>query len=746
MTNTDHPNTDHPNTDTKDTGYSRRIDSDGVVTVVIDDPNSSVNTMNDHFAAALEDLVGWLEARVADICGVILTSAKSTFFAGGDLNRLRAADPANAAAETAQINHVKGLLRRLETLGRPVVAALNGTALGGGLEVALAAHHRIAAEDVSGARFGFPEVSLGLLPGGGGIARTVRMLGLQDALQKAFLPSTKFKAAEACELGLIDELAPLSELEDRARIWVRDNPDAAQPWDRQGFRIPGGSPSSPSLASKLPALPALLRRQLKGAPMPAPRAAMAAAVEGAYVDIDTALTVETRYFVSLTHTAVAKNMIKAFFFDLGHINSGGSRPDGHEPRQVTKLGVLGAGMMGAAIAYTAAKAGIDVVLKDVELADAERGKDYARGREESALAKGRTTSAKSEAVLDRITPTDAADDFAGVDFVIEAVFESVPVKQQVFAEIEDVVAPDAILGSNTSTLPITELATGVEREADFIGVHFFSPADKMPLVEIIRGEKTSDQALARAFDFVQQIRKTPIVVNDSRGFFTSRVIGTFIAEAVAAVGEGVEPASVEQAALQAGYPTGALQLLDELTLTLSQKIRQETRAATEAAGGTWEEHPSEAVIDWMVDQGRIGRKAGRGFYDYDETGGRGRLWPGLRERFTAVTAGQGGTADLPLAEQPFTDLQERMLFAEAIETIKCCDEGVLTSVPDANIGSIYGIGFPAWTGGVLQYVNQYAGGLSGFVARARELAAAYGERFTPPATLIERAETGQTYE
>ncbi|GAA0036556.1 3-hydroxyacyl-CoA dehydrogenase NAD-binding domain-containing protein [Brevibacterium metallidurans] len=715
--------------------YSRTTDADGIVTIVLDDPDSSVNTMNEHFEAALTETVDWLEANVDDITGVIITSAKKTFFAGGDLDKLRRADPNNSEAETAQVEAVKALLRRLEKLGKPVVAAMNGAALGGGLEIALATHHRIAADDVKSARFGLPEVTLGLLPGGGGVSRVVRMIGLQAALQKVILPGTKFTAADAQSIGLIDELAPAAELEDRAKAWIKANPEAVQPWDVKGFKIPGGAPSSPKIAAMLPALPSTLRRQTKGAPMPAPRAAMAAAVEGALVDIDTALTVETRYFVSLTHTAVAKNMIKAFFFDLGHINSGGSRPDGYAPRPVTKLGVLGAGMMGAAIAYTAARAGIEVVLKDVELAAAEKGKDYARKREESALAKGKTTQEKSEAVLARIHPSASVEDFAGVDFVVEAVFESVPVKQQVFGEIQGVVDADAVLGSNTSTLPITELATGVDRQADFIGVHFFSPADKMPLVEIIRGEKTSDETLARTFDFVQQIRKTPIVVTDSRGFFTSRVIGTFIAEAVAAVGEGVEPSSVEQAALQAGYPTGALQLLDELTLTLSQKIRQETRAAVEAAGGTWDEHPSEAVIDWMVEQGRTGRKDGAGFYEYDEAGKRTHLWPGVREHFDS-----GSTSE------PFADLQERMLFAEAIETIKCLDEGVLTSVPDANIGSIYGIGFPAWTGGVLQYVNQYEGGLAGFVERANELAATYGERFTPPASLVERAKTGETYE
>ncbi|WP_181274678.1 3-hydroxyacyl-CoA dehydrogenase NAD-binding domain-containing protein [Brevibacterium oceani] len=722
-------------TTTTATAYSHETDADGIVTVVIDEPGAKVNTMNDYYSAAMEATVEWLEANVEDITGVVLTSAKKTFFAGGNLNKIRAADPAKSDEEFAAVEGVKAVLRRLETLGRPVVAALGGAALGGGLEIALAAHHRIAADDNPAARFGFPEVSLGLLPGGGGVARTVRLLGLQTALQKVILPSTKFKAADAQKLGLVDELAPTAELETQAKAWIKDNPEAAQPWDTEGFRIPGGSPSSPKLGAMLPAMPALLRRQTKGAPMPAPRAVLAAAVEGAQVDIDTALSVESRYFVHLTHTPVAKSMIKAFFFDLGHINSGGSRPDGYEPRQVKKLGVLGAGMMGAAIAYTAAKAGIEVVLKDVELAAAEKGKAYAAKREESALSKGKTTEEKSQAVLDRITPSASAEDLAGVDFVIEAVFESVSVKHKVFGEIESIVEPDAVLGSNTSTLPITQLAKGVDRDADFIGIHFFSPADKMPLVEIIRGANTSDETLARTFDLVQQIKKTPIVVTDSRGFFTSRVIGTFIAEAVAAVGEGVEPATVEQAALQAGYPTGALQLTDELTLTLSQKIRQETRTAVEAEGGTWEAHPSEAVVDWMVEQGRTGRKDGAGFYDYDENGKRTKLWSGVREHFES-----GSTTE------PFADLQERMLFAEAIETIKCLDEGVLTSVPDANIGSIFGIGFPAWTGGVLQYVNQYEGGLSGFVARAKELAATYGDRFTPPASLVERAKTGETYE
>ncbi|MGM7671676.1 3-hydroxyacyl-CoA dehydrogenase NAD-binding domain-containing protein [Microbacterium sp. A93] len=722
------------------TGYAWEKDADGIVTITMDDPDAAVNTMNPHFVASLEATVERLEMERDDIAGAILTSAKKSWFAGGDLNLLRAADPAKAAEETAHIDHVKALLRRVEQLGKPVVATLTGTALGGGLEVALATHHRIVASDAKGAQFGVPEVSLGLLPGGGGVTRLVRMLGLQKALQDVILPATRFRAEDALTVGIIDEVAPLAELDARARAWIAANPSPVKPWDEKGFRLPGGAPSSPSVAALLPALPALLRKQLKGSPMPAPRAALAAAVEGAYVDFDTASKVETRYLVSLTHGQVAKNMIKAFFFDLQEINSGGSRPlqANGEPfpkHTAKKLGVIGAGMMGAGIAYVSAKAGIEVVLKDVSAEAAEKGKDYARTLEEKVLARGKTTPEKSEALLARIHPTGDAADFDGVDFVIEAVFESVPVKQGVFQEIEDIVASDAVLGSNTSTLPITVLSEGITRRGDFIGIHFFSPVDKMPLVEIVRGENTGDEVLAKTFDYVQQIRKTPIVVNDSRGFFTSRVIGKFIAEAVAAVGEGVEPASVEQAALQAGYPAGALQLLDELTISLSQRIRQETRTAVEAEGGAWVEHPSEAIMDWIVDDAkRPGRKSGGGFYDYDENGRRVGIWPGLREKYDS------GRTELPLL-----DLQERMLFAEALDTIDCLDNNVLTSVADANIGSIYGIGFPAWTGGVLQYVNQYEGGLPGFVERAKELAETYGERFTPPESLLARAEVGEEY-
>jgi len=710
--------------------------ADGIVTLTMDDPGGSVNLMNEAFQSSLRVVVDRLYAELDEVRGVIVTSAKKTFFAGGDLEGLIAYSTQHSAEQEAQVDAMKHDLRRLEQLGKPVVAAINESALGGGLEVALATHYRVAAE-VRGSRIGLPEVSLGLLPGGGGIARTVRMLGIQKALTEVVLPATRFAVRDALAAGLIDEVvASVDELDAAARAFIAAHPVAVQPWDVKGFKLPGGAPTSPAVASLLSMMPATLRKQLKGAPLPAPRAALAAAVEGAYVDFDTATRIETRYFVNLANGQVSKNMIKAMFFDLGAISRGASRPSGFAPYRPTKVGIVGAGMMGAAIAYVTAKAGIDVVLKDVSVEAAEKGKDYSRGLEARALERGRTTAAASAELLARIAAAGSYEAFAGVDFVIEAVFEQADVKQAVFAELESVVEPDAVLGSNTSTLPITGLATGVAeaRRADFIGIHFFSPVDKMKLVEIVRGEQTGDEVLAKVFDYVLAIGKTPIVVNDSRGFFTSRVIGRFLEEAMAMVGEGISPASVEQAALQAGYPAGALQLTDELSLTLWQKITHETRDAAVASGADWQPHSSEAVNERMVEVGRLGRKASAGFYDYDADGRRVGLWPGLGELF-----GSGST------EIPFEDMQERMLFAEAIDSINCLDEGVLTSVADANVGSILGIGYPVWTGGVLQYANQYEGGLAGFVERARELEARYGSRFAPPASLVQRGERGESY-
>src|SRR6202165_5833561 len=693
-------------------------DADGIVTLTMDDPPGAANVMNEDYIESMDEAVERLVEEKDSITGVVITSGKKTFFAGGDLKGMAQARPEDAGEFSATVERVKAQLRTLETFGKPVVAAINGSALGGGLEIALACHHRIAA-DVPGSQIGYPEATLCLLPGGGGVTRTVRMLGIQNAFVNVLVQGTRFKPAKAKEMGLIDEVLPtIGALVPAAKAWIKANPEVQQPWDKKGYKIPGGTPSSPSLAAILPSFPSNLKKQLKGAPMPAPRAILAAAVEGAEVDFDTASRIESRYFASLVTGQVAKNMIQAFFFDLQHINSGGSRPEGYEKNTVKKVVVLGAGMMGGAIAYVCAKSGIDVVLKDVSLEAARKGKAYSENLESKALARGRTTQEKSDKLLGRIHPTADPNDAAGADMVIEAVFESVALKHKVFAEIEPVVAPDAVLGSNTSTLPITELAAGVQRIEDFIGLHFFSPVDKMPLVEIIKGEKTSAATVAKAVDLALQIGKTPIVVNDSRGFYTSRVIGTFINEALAMLGEGVEPAGS-----QAGYPAPPLQLSDELNLELMQKIAKATRQAVEAAGQTYTPHPAEEVVNKMIELGRPSKLSGHGFYDYAD-GKRTGWWPGLRDTFKSGAAAP-----------PLQDMIDRMLFAEALETQKCLDEGVLTSTADANIGSIMGIGFPPWTGGTAQYIVGYPGGKAGFVARARELAAKYGDRFTPPDSL-----------
>jgi 3-hydroxyacyl-CoA dehydrogenase / enoyl-CoA hydratase / 3-hydroxybutyryl-CoA epimerase len=716
---------------------------DGIVILTLDDPEQSTNTMNARYVAGMQSTVDRLEAERESITGVVVTSAKETFLAGADLKELSAATDGAArtggtdgsdrgsdgdvrATAFQVIEAVKGQLRRLEKLGRPVVAALNGSALGGGFELALACHHRIAV-DRPDARFGQPEVTLGLLPGAGGTVRVTRMLGVQDALMSVLLQGQRMRPSQAQQTGLIGELvATQEELLPRAIEWIKANPTShAQPWDRSGYRIPGGRPTDRELAMMLPAFPANLRKQLKGAHYPAPHAILCAVVEGAAVDVDTALRIESRWFASLVATPVQRNMTKAFFTDLQHLNRGGSRPAAPKfaPRRV---GVVGAGMMGAGIAYACARAGLDVVLVDVSRDAAERGRAYSQKLLDKAVARGHATVEKRDAHLARIAPTDSLDALAGCDAVIEAVFEDFTLKTETFATIAPIVGPDALLASNTSSLPITSLARAVPDPAQFLGLHFFSPVDKMPLVEIVRGKETSDATVARGHDLVRLIDKTPIVVNDSRGFFTSRVFGTYVMEGLALLAEGVPAASVEQAALQTGYPVGPLAVTDEVTLTLGRRIRIEARKA----GAAMPVHPGEAVVDRMIDEyGREGKSTGSGFYDYPGDGSPKRLWPGLAEAFGSVAP----------PTVPMRDMQERMLFAEVIESVKCLDEGVLTTVPDGNIGSLFGIGFPPWTGGVLQFVEQYEGGVGGFVARARELAAQYGDRFTPPASLLARS-------
>lgn len=709
-------------------------DDNNIVTLILDDPTQSANTMNELYARSMGETVARLEEEKDDIAGVVITSAKSTFFAGGDLRDILKARKEDAPEFIAGVTELKRQLRVLETLGKPVVAALNGTALGGGLEIALACHHRIAVKGTN-AVFGLPEVTLGLLPGAGGVVRTTRMLGIQNALMNVILQGQRMKAEKAQSIGLIDALVDsVEELVPAAKAWIKENPKAQQPWDKKGFKIPGGDPKTPAFAMNLPAFPANLRKQLKGAKYPAPIAAMSAAVEGAQVDFEQAQVIEGRYFGHVATSQVAKNMITAFFFNLQAINGGESRPKEVAKFKAEKVGIIGAGMMGAGIAYATARSGAQVVLKDISLEGAQKGKAYSENLLKKQVSRGRMTQEKADEILARITPTDKAEDFAGVDFVVEAVFEETKLKHKVFQEIEDVVNADAVLGSNTSSLPITQLAKGVEKQENFIGIHFFSPAEKMPLVEIIKGENTSDETLAKVYDYCLQIRKTPIVVNDSRGFFTTRVISTFSSEGLTMIAEGVSPVSVEQAAQQAGYPVGTLTLADEISMETGLRIIEAARNDALAAG---EEAPPvlpvEKVMRKMVEEfGRPGRAKGQGFYEYKD-GRRSGLWPGLKDAF-------GGDKEIP-----FQDIQDRLMFVEAIEAVKCYDEKVIESVADANIGSIFGIGFPALTGGVLQFVNQYEGGIAGFVKRAEALAEQYGERFNPPQLLRDMAAKGETF-
>ncbi|GAB7003639.1 3-hydroxyacyl-CoA dehydrogenase NAD-binding domain-containing protein [Nocardioides sp. AN3] len=716
------------------TAVTYDIDADGIVTLTLDDPNQSANTMNEAYAASMKAAVDRLHDEADRVTGVVVTSAKKTFFAGGDLKKMMPVRQDRAAELFAEVEAIKATLRRLETFGKPVVAAINGAALGGGLEIALATHHRIAVEGRY--EIGLPEVTLGLLPGGGGVTRTVRMFGIMTALTDILGQGTRFKVAQALEKGLVDEVvATPDELVPAAKAWIKANPEhTQQPWDRPGYKMPGGKPSSPALAAFLPAFPPILRRQLKQADMRAPKAILEAAVEGAQVDFDTASRIESRYFVHLVTGQQSKNMTQAFFFDLGSINAGTLRPDGFETYQPAKAVVLGAGMMGAGIASVLARAGVEVVLKDVTIEAAEKGRSYTAGLNDKAVSRGRLTQEKADEVLGRITATADPADAAGADLVVEAVFEDVALKQKVFAEIAPHLAPGALLCSNTSTLPITDLAKGIERPADFIGLHFFSPVDKMPLVEIIRGAETSDEALAKAYDIVLAIKKTPIVVNDSRGFYTSRVIGTQIEEGLAMLQEGLAPYSLERAATSAGFPVGPLQITDELNMELMVKIARTTREAA----GVEEPTVTEQVCGAMIEAGRPSKLKGAGFYEYVD-GKRGSIWSGLAALF-------------PLAAEqiPIEDARERMLFREAVETAKCFEEGVLTSAAHANIGSIFGIGFPPALGGAAQFITGYEAadgsiGLDAFIKRGDELADRYGEQLRPTAYLREMAAKGESF-
>ena len=702
-------------------------DQDNIVTLLLDSTGQSANTMNAEFRESLKEVTEKLVAET-DLAGVIFASAKSTFFAGGDLDELIQATPDHAEEFFHMVEGIKGYLRKIETLGKPVVAAINGAALGGGWEIALSAHHRIALNDPK-IKLGLPEVTLGLLPGAGGVVKMVRLLGLQNAFP-FLMEGKQFDVKKGVSLGLIHDTADNAEdLLAKARAWIKANPKAQQPYDVKGYKIPGGDPRTPAVAQVLAIAPAMLRDKTKGC-YPAPEAIMAAAAEGAQVDVDTALRIESRYFTLLATGQVSKNMIGTFWFGLNAIKAGHSRPEGIPAWKASKVGVLGAGMMGSGIAYAAAVKGIPVVLKDVSIEAAEKGKAYSQSLLEKSVSRGRITAEKKDQVLSLITASADAKDLQGCDLIIEAVFENQELKAKVTQEAEAQLAAGGIFASNTSTLPITDLAKASKDDTHFIGLHFFSPVDKMQLVEIIKGKNTSAETLARAYDFVQQIAKTPIVVNDSRGFFTSRVFGTFIQEGMRLVTEGVHPAKIEMAALKAGMPVGPLAIQDEVSLTLTEHITKETRKALQAEGKNLPESPVEELVEWMIhSENRKGKAAGAGFYEYPQ-GGKKHLWDGLSKWQKAND----------ISEQEMID---RILFVQALDTVRCMQEGVLESVVDANIGSIFGIGFAPWTGGAIQFLNQY--GIQKAVARAKALEAKYGERFAVPALLQEKADKNETF-
>lgn len=709
---------------------------DNIVTLVFDDPNAKVNVMNADFINGLDEAVVRLEAEREKIAGVIVASGKDTFFAGGDLDEILAVDDSSVDAFFDRIMRIKSIFRRLEKLGRPVVAAINGAALGGGFEICLACHGRIALNDKP-VVVGLPEVTLGLLPGGGGVVRLVRLLGLKKALP-LLLEGTRVPAADALDMGLVDGLASSPEdLVAQARSWIAGHPDAVQPWDEPTFNYPGGDLDSAGMKTFVTFAAAQLQARTKGL-YPAPQAILCAAVEGMQVDIDTADRIESRYLAHVATTQVAKNMI-THFFQMNRLRSGESRPDGFDKSSVSQVGILGAGMMGSGIAFVAARAGIDVCLKDLDVDTAEKGKSYSVTVADKRIAAGKMSEAQKADLLARIKTTDQAKDLGDCDLVIEAVFEDRALKRSVTQEVDAVLSDDAIFASNTSTLPITGLSEAFSRPPNFIGLHFFSPVDRMKLVEIICGEQTSDETLARAYDFVRQLGMVPIVVNDSRNFFTSRVFESGCDEGAWLLSDGVEPARIENLAVQAGMPVGPLASVDAVSQQLVHSVKSQARKDFEAEGRPFpaaNEPPFQWITRMVEEFGRKGKAYGAGFYEYlkDEDGRRRKiLWPGLRDAQPAST--------MEISDR---DISDRILYRQCIEAVRCLEEGVLRSVVDCNIGSILGIGFPPYTGGQLQYIN--ACGVGEFAARAQELADRYGDRFAPPRLLLDKAATGGVFE
>lgn len=692
-------------------------DNQGIVTLTLD-MSGPVNAMNAEYFPAMADAVARLEEE-PDLNGVIIASGKKTFFAGGDLNELLALEPSDKAAFFHKVEAAKAVLRRLETLPVPVVAAINGAALGGGFEICLCCNHRIAWDNPK-AVVGLPEVTLGLMPGAGGVVRLTQLLGLEAALPH-LLEGKPLKPQAAVNANLIHETVDsLDDLLPRARAWIlaqQDKPEAAvQPWDQKGFTLPGGDANQPHIIAMMQQAAVALHKKTRGL-LPAPAAILDVANEAARLNIDDALRIEGRHFANLVPRPEAKNMITANFFQINEVKGGASRPKGIDKSTVKKLGVIGAGMMGQGIACVAALAGIDVVLTDVSLAAAQKGRAYTDKVLSKKIARGQFAEADKAPVLARIQASDNTQDLNGCDLIIEAVFENMALKKQITADNESQLSPEGIWGSNTSTLPISQLAEASQQPQQVIGIHFFSPVDRMRLVEIICGEKTSDTTLAKAFDFVQQIRKTPIVVADRTGFFTSRVFATPLYEAAALLAEGVHPDRIDNLGKALGWPVGPLASYDEVSMRLALEII-DTQIAMGLRRAEDDPTPegTQLTRDLLEQDGRGGRHHGGGFYQYSEQGKS--IWPPLIERYYRAET------DTSISDQ---DIKDRLLFRPVIESLKCLEEGVLKSAADGNVGSLLGIGAPAWTGGYIQFVETY--GKERFRARCNELAECYGGRF-----------------
>ena len=702
------------------THLATALDADGIATITWNLAGRQPNTFNEATIAEFDGAIRELLADAA-VKGIVITSAKPDFIVGADLGMLQQVGSMTREELFRRVRRMQQLFRDLETGGKPLVAALNGTAVGGGFELAMACHVRVAADDPA-IRVGLPEVQLGLLPGAGGTQRMPRLIGAREALGLITQGKT-IPVRKALELGLLTDVVPADRLLERARHHAR-TAEPAQPWDKKGFRIPGGEVHSAQGFETFTGANAMITKETWGN-YPAPRLAAYAIYHGLQMPIDQGAKVEARGFVELAFDPKTQAMIRTLFFSMGEAKRLKGRSKTVPVKTYEKIGVLGAGLMGHGIAHAAVTNGIDVVLLDVDLAAAERGRERIGAILEAAVAKGRLDREAATRALARVQPTAGFDDLEDCQLIVEAVFEKRELKNEVVRKAEAVIAPETIFGSNTSTLPITGLATASRRPERFIGLHFFSPVEKMPLVEVILGERTSEATLAEALDFVKAIGKTPIVVRDGRGFFTSRVFGTYLVEGVAMLAEGVKPALIDNAGRLAGMPMGPLTVADMVNLDLSHKIRMQTKADL---GDAYVAHPADPVVELMVNEGRYGQKTKAGFYDY--TDGGKALWAGLAKHFP-VAAVQPG----------LESIVRRLLHIQAIETLRCMEEGIVQRPQDADVGSILGWGFCPFYGGVASYVDLV--GAKRLAAECDELAKACGPRFVPPVLLRRLAESGE---